>query len=228
MRITTLLLDILFPRKCLRCSKILSEEGALCAACIEKIDLYTHFFCGKCHARIPDTLKICHKDYPLFGAACNYKDEAVRNLIYALKFKLNKSAAVHLGNYLSSFLKNSPLKLEQFSIIPIPLSAKRERTRGFNQSFLIAEVVSKNIGIPVIQNTLFRIKHTKPQSEIKEYGDRKKNIEGVFAVKNRNLSEKNILLIDDVSTSGATLKEAAKCLRAHGVKKIIALAAARA
>lgn len=118
-----------------------------------------------------------------------------------------------------------------YLLIPIPLHPTRERERGFNQTLLIAKELQKKFGIP-IEKRLMRIKHTAPQVTRKNKEQRKENITHCFQIDNDNnkekWKEKTILLIDDVTTSGETMKEAVRTLRAHGAKKIIALVVAKA
>jgi predicted amidophosphoribosyltransferase len=103
------------------------------------------------------------------------------------------------------------------------------RERGFNQSMLIAERFSCILKLPLEKDTLVRIAHRKPQSITETVAARRENIRGCFAVCNVIVGEiKNIILIDDVSTSGSTFLEAARALTAAGTEVVIALAVARA
>ena len=105
-------------------------------------------------------------------------------------------------------------------IIPIPLNNRKELERGFNQSREIAEIISSYFGIPLAQNFLVRKKYTLPQINLK-LKQRSENIKNAFELLPDNeIQGKTILLIDDVTTSGATLNEAAKVLRENGVKEI--------
>ena len=121
-------------------------------------------------------------------------------------------------------------------LIPIPLSSKRYRERGFNQAELICiELVkiSKTRGevFTLAKNVLIKIKETEHQARIKDRSVRLKNLVGSFAIKNQEknsefLKGKNIILIDDITTTGATLNEARKILRQAGVRKVIAFTVA--
>ena len=126
-------------------------------------------------------------------------------------------------NYLSQF----PKEWNSYTIVPIPLSPRRERMRGFNQSFLIAKTVGTHFDLPVVAG-LTRTKHTAPQSELENYKDRRQNIKDCFAGNPKLLEGKKIILIDDVATSGATFGEAANALKNAGATGICAVAAALA
>ena len=112
--------------------------------------------------------------------------------------------------------------------VPVPLSRRRERQRGFNQSALIADQLCALTGIPVAKNILTRVRHAKPHSETTSAAERENNIRGAFKV--RGTPPKTIILIDDVVTTGSTFREAELTLRAtesESVRAIIAIAVAR-
>ncbi len=117
----------------------------------------------------------------------------------------------------------------EFVVLPIPLGRNRLLERGFNQSELVARIFSSHFNIPIETENLIRVKNTKAQSQVRGLDERIKNVAGAFEVKNMEALEgKDIILIDDVTTSGATLREAARVLKNCGVKKIVAMVAARA
>lgn len=123
---------------------------------------------------------------------------------------------------MNKIIKELPL------IIPIPMSKNRLRKRGFNHAEDIAQAVAKKCVLKFEPNFLCKIKNTYPQAECRSHRERLKNIRGSFAVSpNVDVRGKNILLIDDVSTSGATLDEAAQVLKKSGANKIYAAVVAR-
>ena len=185
---------------------------------------------------MPDNRKTCHKkSLYILAAAAFYNDETIKNLIWRLKYRNEKAAVAPLAKILIEHLKLTgliseigPLKPKNTILVPIPLHPARERQRGFNQSFLLAEKLAKNFNLN-LTNSLSREKNTKPQAEIEDFKKRQENVIDCFSVKNIDeIKGKNILLVDDVSTSGSTLNEAAKVLKKAGAKKIIGLVAARA
>ena len=223
------LLNAIFPQRCLSCRKNTSGEP-ICQKCFSGIPINKTFFCGLCRARLADNKKICHEKFPyILGAASEYSNEAVKNLIHGLKFKYIKDAAAPLGELLALYIKTTGFQVKNFVVVPVPLSAKRLRERGFNQSELIAKSFAERVASPTETVALARIKNSKPQSGAKNVGERRENVKACFSVVGpKFVANKNILLIDDVTTSGATMLEAAKTLKAAGAKKIVALAAARA
>jgi ComF family protein len=221
--------DIFFPRACVGCGKHISA-GAICEPCKKSIDVFGTLFCGTCAARLPELKKICHTAAPyILGAAGRYDDDPLRALIHALKFNGIAAAAKPLAEILAEYVTGLGIDLRSFTTTPLPLSKKRLRARGFNQSTLIARGFAEMIRVPFEENLLTRVHHRKAQSETEDIFERRENVRGCFALGNANgVTDKNIILIDDVTTSGTTFAEAARVLKTGGAKKIIALAVARA
>jgi ComF family protein len=197
--------NFLFPQKCLGCGE---ENSALCRECLAKIGMPT-----------------APKEDNIFSAS-DYGDEVVKKAIWMLKYRGAKNLAEPLAELIfqrTLFPKNG-LGL----VVPIPLSKKRKRERGYNQAELLAIQLAEKIKIPVCADALVKIKDTPAQVSVKNRSERLKNLDGAFAVKNaEKISGRNVILIDDVSTTGATLKEAKKVLRNAGAKKIISAVVAR-
>ena len=110
-------------------------------------------------------------------------------------------------------------------IISVPLHAKRLRKRGYNQAELLAKELSKRLNIKFVANILIRAKNTKPQFDLKK-GERGKNILGAFIVNPKfqnKLKGKRFLLVDDITTTGATLRECVKVLKKGGAEKVLAI-----
>lgn len=180
------------------------------------------------------TTPYVHADWIL--AAYKYRTPLVRDVVRALKYKESAHAAHLLAHgiypvlldYLSDTLlfdNTGPILL-----VPIPLSKKRLRERGYDQALLLAKEVmklSEKNTLHLASDVLTRIKHTLPQTETKSRKERMQNIRGCFAVQNPiNIAEKNIILLDDVTTTGATFTEARLVLLNAGAKSVIAVAAA--
>ena len=145
----------------------------------------------------------------------------LETLVQTLKFNFVKCAARPLANMLITYFSCMvpPLLLVRPVVIPIPLHAARERARGFNQSALIAECFARHFGFEYAPNAIMRAKVTLPQSTLNA-GARRVNIKSSFAPARGaeltyHLRDRSVILIDDVVTSGATLREAASVLPAH-------------
>ena len=120
--------------------------------------------------------------------------------------------------------------LQKPLLVPIPITRRRKWMRGYNQSELLAhEITVKDStgSLEFAPHILKKIRHTKPQTTIKERAERLRNIEGCFATQNpERIRKRDIVLIDDIYTTGATLREAAKILKSSGARKIIAFTVA--
>jgi len=224
-------LDIFFPPLCFSCRKFLlfeERKNFLCHSCFSSIKIHSSLFCPVCRSRITDNKKICHfENNFLLGSATDFENPIIRNLIHSLKFKKLSALSNPLSLFLSIYLKKLSLRLDQYIIIPIPLSKQREIKRGFNQSKLIAQKISQEFNIPLF-DILKKIKNSKPQAETKNSTERIENIKDCFILKNKEIiKNKNILLIDDVYTTGSTAREAIRILKIFKVNKIIVLTIAK-
>ena len=120
------------------------------------------------------------------------------------------------------------MDINKFYISYVPIHKIKERKRGFNQSKELALTLSKYFNIPII-STLQKIKNNDPQAKMKSQIDRLNNVSDTIKIKkNINIEGKNIILVDDISTSGATLFESSGILKKYGAKKIIGLVVAKA
>ncbi len=226
--LTDIFREILFPRRCVACGSR-DLTGTVCDVCQECIVPNQTLFCGACRARLPDGKKRCHHDFPyILGAATNYENPVIRKLIHALKFRRLRDAATPLADVLTDYVKRLPIDFRSFYVLAVPLSDRRRRERGFNQSDSIAREFAKRYHIARAENILVRTRHTKPQSEIEGVAERRKNMNGAFVVSPGATAPPRIILLDDVTTSGATFLAAATALKAAGVRQIMALAVAKA
>jgi ComF family protein len=229
-----LLTNIIFPPVCVACRKRI-PRGAVCDTCLASVALHDALMCGACHATSVDPGEVldgrshCHPDFPfLLGGATDYENPVVAALAHNLKFRFIRGAAESLGDLLYNYATRTGIDFSDFTTVPIPLSRRRLRERGFNQAELIARRFAQNNSSMIDTSLLVRTKYAKPQSETGSPAERRENIRGVFVVPNPDMVRgRNILLIDDVSTSGATFLEAATTLKSAGAGKIIALAVAK-
>jgi ComF family protein len=149
----------------------------------------------------------------------------MRQAIHQLKYQNLRALTAPLAELLSDFLIAHPLPVEV--LVPVPLHKRRLRERGYNQAALIAHELSKLTSLPVVNNCLTRLRHTTPQARTSNVEERRNNILQAFARRDRRLRGKQVLLIDDVSTSGATLDFCAAALKAAGATSVWGLVMAR-
>lgn len=232
--IKTVALDILFPPLCFACEKNLApeeKERNVCDACLASIALFDTLFCSVCGARLPGNVKTCHPAASyMLGSATSYRNDAVQRLIWRLKYEKLKTAAVPLTQLLARYLNSLDFSFVDFVVVPVPLHPERLEERGFNQAELLATAVAATLDIPLVADALRRIKATPAQAKMRGREEREANLLDAFAVAptNETLRGKNIVLVDDVFTTGATIGEAVKTLKSAGAKMIIALTVARA
>lgn len=138
----------------------------------------------------------------------------VRQAVHQLKYKNLRSLAQPLAVQLKNYLIQNPLPGQV--LVPVPLHPKRLKERGYNQSFLLAQELGKLLQSPVVDDCLARVKYKVPQAQTKSVGERLGNVKNAFSCFNSNLENTQVLLVDDVSTSGATLDACATALKAAG------------
>lgn len=227
------LLDILFPPQCAACKTALAEDDrypCLCNACFDTIELNTYLTCPQCGRRLLSPENSCHPEMRfVLAAAAPYQKTAVRELVHALKYARAKNAARTIGILLKKYLDTLPeLDTRAYLAIPIPLHKRRERERGFNQSLLIIQALGTHVPLECCTEILQRVRYTPSQTKTADYRGREENLADSFVVTNpKAVAHRNILLIDDVFTSGATVGAAARALKKAGVKTVVALTFAK-
>lgn len=234
-RLIQIILDTLFPLTCLSCR----QEGLLlCDQCLAKIPFQLEQHCPICeHHSTPAgrTCLACCTRSSLDGmlVATSYQSRIISHAIHCFKYRFAESLHEPLGKILVNALSHSELTLPDL-ILPVPLHPRRLRWRGFNQSWLLAQYLAEHLtpgfSISTTESSLIRQRYTHPQAQVKKHAARAQNIRGAFQVPKESRPEiagKNILLVDDVATTGATIFECAKALKKSGAKSVFALVIAR-
>lgn len=148
----------------------------------------------------------------------------LKRAIYQFKYRQKRKLALPLAGLMYQYLSENLLPAEL--IAPVPLHMDRLRERGYNQAALLARALSERSGLPIEEGSLVRIKETMPQVALK-VEERRKNVRGAFCGQGEKLKDRRVLLIDDVSTTGATLDACAEALREKGARSVWALVLAR-
>lgn len=201
-RLLQTVFDLFFPLRCLACqSAIQIPRKVLCIYC--ELNLPLTFF----HLMQPSPLKQqLFASFPIHQAFSLYVFEEsalVESLLYELKYKGNRSVGLFFGQKLASLIAEAKLQFD--GIIGVPLHPKRKKKRGFNQVDLIWESAAGALNIPYYGNFLLRIKHTPKLSQVNR--DRTAILQDAFRVNSMiKLSKGHYLLLDDILTTGATLK----------------------
>jgi competence protein ComFC len=231
------LLDFIYPPHCIVCGRYLSpQEKDICDFCWDSLSILPDPFCPVCKSflKVPKTkCGICsvegesalwgNKNIPMVKSLGTF-DDHYKSLIHNFKYKRKISLGQRLGERLSENLSLDDRFLDFDFLVPVPLHPARKRERGFNQSEILAEVISKRMNLPVLKRVLKRIKNTKDQTNLNAE-QREKNVSGAFSLSSAKDGEqiygKKIILIDDVITTGATLRGCAEVLREGGAKKVV-------
>lgn len=222
------LLDLLYPPRCAGCQR----SG--------------HVLCPSCLARIPPLTSVCQRcSGPLSAggicASCrsaplnltglravSVYQEPLRSYIHALKYDGNTRLAQPLGALLAGAYRASGMRAE--ALVPVPLHSERERQRGYNHAALLARVCASELGLPLFEQMLVRHRATLSQVGLQHW-ERQQNVQGAFscapAFTGGQLRGRALLLIDDVSTTAATLEACAAPLFAAGAAAVFALVLAR-
>jgi len=152
-------------------------------------------------------------------------DGVMRQSIHQLKYRNLRALAQPLVKLLQDYLVTNPVPGEV--LVPVPLHHKRLKERGYNQSRLLARELGKLINLPVVDDCLIRQRHASPQARASTVDERRSNVDGAFTCRDHRLRDKQVLLIDDVATSGATLDACAVALKASGATMVWGLVLAR-
>ncbi len=233
------LLDIIFPKYCVNCKKF---GDFLCPNCFSRLSFDTKNICLVCGNPSYDGLTHprCRGRYRIEGSFTGVVFNSVsKKLIYQFKYKPYLS---NLSSFLTDLLYESLIQNENFNkalgsqllFVPIPLSAAKLRKRGYNQAEILAKGLSKKFGFPVF-DCLERVRETRTQVGLSKK-ERKENVSGAFKIINHLPAGKagksliinhNILLVDDVLTTGSTFSEACSVLKRSGAAKVWGIAFAK-
>lgn len=225
-KIKGMALDLLFPRWCVGCGR---EGDFICPSCLKSLSRVMPPLCPKCG--LPQSgANLCSSclgwQAEIDGIRAPFRfDGVMRQAIHELKYRNLRALAGLLARLLNDYLLGNPMPGEV--LVPVPLHPRRLRERGYNQSQLLAQELGKLAGLPVADDYLVRQRHSLPQARASNVGERRSNVADVFSCRHHRLEGKQILLIDDVSTSGATLDACARVLKQAGAASVWGLVLAR-
>ena len=228
--------SLLYPAVCAVCSNDVESRDYLCDTCRDRAPRITPPFCAKCSepfsGAITETFTCANCAHRLlhFDAAVSaYRSRGlVRQLVHDFKYGHHRHLRYPLVKWLAEGMSDPRLKGRRFDVmVAVPLHPARKRSRGFNQAVLLAELLSREISVP-LRPVLERIRYTRTQTAY-DRAERMENLHDAFRLrKNANVRELRVLLIDDVLTTGSTLSECARVLKEAGAASVHAVTAARA
>jgi len=218
-------LNLLFPPYCIGCGR---EGYYFCDRCSHELAFIPPPVCRLCgRPLLPDSScpGCIAEQSPIDGIRAPFLfDGLVRHAVHELKYHNLRAIVPALAAFLHEYLQENPLPGDV--LVPVPIHRKRLRERGYNQSFLLAHELHRLSGLPLVDNCLVRTGYIAPQAKTASVTERLNNISGAFTCTNTSLQGKNVILVDDVSTSGATMNAGAAALKSAGAAAVWGLALA--
>ncbi len=220
------LLDWIYPPFCCGCQQIGQE---ICPDCFSSIQLLENQrTCERCGKAIhKDSIcRDCRLEIPAFDQLKSWASYqgVIRNIVTGIKYEHRIGLLPCLIESMTQFVADWNPQVDM--LVPVPLGNQRLRSRGYNQAALIAKPLAASLRIPYISQALARIRETSSQVGLNATG-RKENLKGAFLANPTLCSHKNILLVDDIATTGSTLNECARALKQEGAEKIYCFTLAR-
>jgi ComF family protein len=234
-RMSRTVLDAVLPPRCLKCGDILSAAQGLCPDCWRKLTWLASPCCACCGQPFPfdagegSLCGACLQQRPAYDrarAVLRYDDES-RDLVIGLKHADRTESVPTLAGWMTR--AGGTLLESAEVIVPIPLHWTRLASRRFNQAALLAQAIGRKTGLPVLPQALLRRRATSSQGHLGRIA-RFRNVKGAIAMAERHataVTNRRVLLIDDVITTGATVESAAKALISAGARQIDVLALAK-
>ena len=236
------LVSLLFPADCKICQHSLEPFNLtfICKDCWDKVEWVKAPYCFQCSKPLSLSSAFqnislllcpeCRRNNTYFEKLFvpTLYEGVMKKAIHLLKYNKKRGILRSLEKIIKTYFSCVDFSFHHLDlVVPIPLHRKKLEERGFNQAELIARIITKYFQIPLIKNNLQRVKATVTQTTLSKK-ERERNIKGAFKVKNKDkFQAKNILLVDDVYTTGTTIKEAAKVLKKAKVKEIYVFTLAR-
>jgi competence protein ComFC len=218
-KICEYIISFIFPKRCCLCGKTIPANMQMCEQCSENLPIIGGNICKNCGR---EKNKCCCKNKKFEFERCVapfYYEGAVKRGIWRYKYRKKLYAAAAFAYYTAKTVNNEYTDINFDIITAVPMSKKEYSNRGYNQSVLLARLLAKELNVKYC-DVLIKTIDTKPQQSCNAT-QRRGNIFGVFkAADISNIKDKTILLVDDISTTGATLNECAKMLKLAGAKCI--------
>lgn len=229
-RIFTIVFDALYPRRCPVCNQIVMPKGALiCRDCFLKLSYVKGPACKKCGKQVlHDQIEYCydctrHKRSFDYGIALLNYEERARHSMAAIKYKNKRQYLDFYGEAICQRFCERIMQMNAQALIPVPIHTSRKRKRGFNQAGLLARGIGRRLGIPVYEHALVRSKKTAPQKQLNPK-ERLHNLEQAFAAGTIPDGVSDVILVDDIYTTGSTLEACTRVLKAAGIRRVYTIA----
>ena len=223
------MLDLLYPRRCPVCDRAAAPFGAIiCDRCEQEMRRkrirITDTLCCRCGKPMKDTKRDlcadCRREEHSYerGCAC-YLYRQISGAVFRLKYEGRAEYADWMGNEMTVRLLEEFGDVHLNALVPVPVSAKRERKRGYNQAALLAQVIGRNTGIPVREDFLLRRTDTAAMKGMSAQ-QRRVNLKKAFTAPFDDVKSKTIMLVDDIYTTGTTVDACAAALKEAGAAAV--------
>lgn len=224
-------LDVIFPPVCGICQKSAdSPDRLICQKCWDSLQVMELPYCLNCRQFLEkeNLCSVCDNE-AVTVFSIGFFEGKLQTILHEFKFKGLKPLGQPLGQKIAAAISKRELATKLDMVIPVPLHPHRQYSRGFNQAEEIAYEISLRLDLPLRTNFLYQTRRTRQQARLPA-SLREKNVRGAYAVDDDagELKGKRVLLVDDVTTTGATLRENIKVLKAASVKTVIAAVVATA
>lgn len=221
--------DSVYPPRCPVCDAVLYKKETidrpkLCKGCVGKIIYINQPSCMKCGKQLEDETEYCHDClkythlYERGVAAFSYSKDIKRSL-YSFKYENRREYVEFYADTIVDKYGHVISSWKPDVMVPVPLHPSKYRKRGYNQAEILANAISARTGIPVDTNILKRKRNTRAQKELDDK-DRISNIKGAFILGQNGVKYRKILLVDDIYTTGTTIDECSRVLRANKVSEV--------
>lgn len=220
--------NLLFPPRCPVCDEpVRWRDGLICPACKKKLVYAGEQICFCCGRPLPaeeELCENCRKERPLYerGRALYTYDSAAAS-IYRYKYGERREYARFFGREMANRLRDFINRVNPDGLVPVPLSNRRLRARGYNQAELLAKEIGRQTGIPVYTGLVRRVTDTRPQKELNAK-ERQNNLKKAFIIAQNDVKLSTVIIIDDIYTTGSTVNAVTQVLLQAGVRKIYYMA----
>lgn len=230
-KFTTILRKLVYPSRCPGCDALLYPEEqsiGFCRSCYATVRYIGDQVCVKCGKPLEDNTREqcgdCSRRHHYFvqNRAVYLYQGAIKGAMYRFKYSNRRNYAsifaMDAWNQFGTWLNS----LRVDGVVPVPMYAKKERVRGYNQAQVFAAQIAALMDVPLYDRLVVRVRATEPQKQLDDK-KRKKNLENAFKIRQSGVKLRKILLIDDIYTTGSTMDEVARSLLAVGVQQVYCL-----
>lgn len=218
-------LDLFFPRRCIVCDYVVFPKGNLvCSQCLRKLKIIKEPFCCKCGKQLTEFGKeycfdCATKPHKYNKGRALFEYDCIQESIFKFKYQNRQEYSEFYGREVFIHLGNEIKSWNAEALIPVPLHKSKMKKRGFNQSQLLANEISKYFNIPVENSIIVRCKKTVPQKELDDRA-RQNNLKKAFKIVGNDVKLKTIIVIDDIYTTGSTIDGMTEQLKNVGIENI--------